>query len=90
MDYMFYNCNSLKSIDLSNFNTSNVTNMKGMFYNCSSLTSIILSNFNSKNIKTKDGINQMFINCNKLQLRNIKCNDYTIKYQFLLDNKKDN
>ena len=29
----------LKSIDLSNFNTSNVTNMNGMFWGCSSLTS---------------------------------------------------
>ena len=34
---MFCNCSSLKSIDLSLFNTNNVTNMEYMFYNCPSL-----------------------------------------------------
>ena len=28
---MFYNCSSLTSLNLSNFNTNNVTNMEGMF-----------------------------------------------------------
>ena len=42
---MFYECNSLTNIDLSNFNTQNVTNMSYMFYECSSLTNIDLSNF---------------------------------------------
>ena len=31
MSYMFYNCSSLTSLNLSNFNTNNVNNMKGMF-----------------------------------------------------------
>ena len=30
--YMFYGCCSLTNIDLSNFNTQNVTNMSFMFY----------------------------------------------------------
>ena len=42
---MFYECNSLKNIDLSNFNTQNVINMSRMFYGCKSLTNIDLSNF---------------------------------------------
>ena len=29
---MFEGCKSLKSLDLSNFNTQNVTDMSGMFY----------------------------------------------------------
>ena len=33
--YMFGDCYSLKSIDLSSFDTSNVTTMDGMFYGCS-------------------------------------------------------
>ena len=37
---MFYDCKSLINIDLSNFNTQNVTNMKNMFYKCKSLTNI--------------------------------------------------
>ena len=32
---MFYECSSLTNIDLSNFNTNNVTDMNGMFYKCS-------------------------------------------------------
>ena len=32
---MFYKCSSLKKLDLSNFNTNNVLNMKSMFDGCS-------------------------------------------------------
>ena len=35
MEYMFYGCSSLKELNLSNFNTNNVTNIYGMFYECS-------------------------------------------------------
>ena len=35
--YMFSHCSSLESIDLSSFNTTNVTNMNSMFSFCSSL-----------------------------------------------------
>ena len=45
--YMFHGCNSLISLDLSNFNTQNVTNMSCMFYYCKSLTNLNLSNFNT-------------------------------------------
>ena len=34
---MFRGCISLTNINLSNFNTQNVTNMSGMFDGCSSL-----------------------------------------------------
>ena len=47
---MFSDCSSLTSIDLSNFNTNNVTNMSCMFSGCSSLTSINLCNFNTNNV----------------------------------------
>ena len=50
MEYMFYECKSLSSIDLSNFNTQNVTKIEYMFFRCNSLSSIDLSNFNTKNI----------------------------------------
>ena len=39
-DYMFYGCNFLTYINLSNFNTHNVTNMSCMFYGCNSLINI--------------------------------------------------
>ena len=44
---MFRGCPSLTNIDLSNFNTNNVTNMSDMIYGCSSLTNMNLSNFNA-------------------------------------------
>ena len=36
-DFMFYNCESLTNLNLSNFNTQNVINMSSMFYYCNSL-----------------------------------------------------
>jgi surface protein len=43
---MFSSCSSLRSIDLSNFNTESVTNMDSIFAECTSLFSINLSSFN--------------------------------------------
>ena len=34
MSFMFYNCYSLKSIDFTYFNTSNITNMNHLFFRC--------------------------------------------------------
>ena len=65
---MFYNCNSLKSINLSNFNTSSVTNMEYMFNNCNSLKSINLSNFNTSSVTN---MRYMFENCNSLKSINL-------------------
>jgi len=48
--YMFYKCNNLININVTNFNTQNVTNMKSMFYECSSLKNLDLSNFNTLNV----------------------------------------
>ena len=44
---MFRGCQDITEIDLSNFNTSQVTNMYSMFSGCSQLTSIDLSNFDT-------------------------------------------
>ena len=46
MGYMFLDCNSLISLDLSSFNTQKVYSMPYVFSNCNSLVSIdISSNF---------------------------------------------
>ena len=45
---MFYNCEALTNLILSNFNTQNVTNMSSIFDNCKSLTNLNLSNFNTQ------------------------------------------
>ena len=46
-NFMFTDCYSISSLDLSNFKTQNVTNMQYMFSYCISLSSIDLSNFNT-------------------------------------------
>ena len=48
---LFFLCDKLISIDLSHFNTNNVTDMSYMFYSCSSLKSLNLSNFNTNNVR---------------------------------------
>ena len=50
MSVMFWNCSSLKELNLPNFNTNNVTNMSNIFYGCSSLNELNLSNFNNNNV----------------------------------------
>ena len=53
MEYMFNACYSLKSLELSSFDTSNVTDMSNMFGLCESLATLDLSNFNTSNLSDK-------------------------------------
>ena len=59
-NYYNKNLKFLGFADLSNFDTSNVTNMEGMFYECYSLISIDLSNFETSNVTNMAG---MFHGC---------------------------
>ena len=63
MSEMFYGCSSLSSLDLSNFDTSNVIYMKDMFYGCSSLSSLDLSSFDTSNVTF---MTSMFSDCSSL------------------------
>ena len=65
---MFFNCDSIKSFDLSNFNTQNVRNMRDMFSGCNFLTNINLSNFNTQNARK---MSYMFNGCNSLTNLNL-------------------
>ena len=49
MSKMFYGCTLIKSIDLSRFTFSQVSNIEDMISNCNSLISIELSNLNNLN-----------------------------------------
>ena len=60
---MLYNCNALESLDLTNFITSSVTNMKYLFYGCQALSSLNLLNFNTSNVTD---MSFMFTNCSLL------------------------
>ena len=68
MEMMFFNCSSLTSLDLSNFDTSNVTVLSefnnGMFGGCSSLVSLDLSSFNTSNVTN---MFSMFYYCSSLR-----------------------
>jgi surface protein len=63
LSYLFYGCSSLLSINLYNFNTTNVKDMSYMFYNCTSLKSINLSNFTTEKLTNLD---YMFYYCSNL------------------------
>lgn len=63
MGSMFQDCYNLKSLDLTKFDTKNVSSMYFMFYNCPNLTSLDLTNFNTKNVKNMNG---MFGDCTHL------------------------
>ena len=53
MEGMFQLCTILKYVDLSNFNTSNVSNMEYMFNKCKKLKEIKgMTNFNTANLKS--------------------------------------
>ena len=73
--YMFYECDKLTNINLSNFNTQNVNDMSWMFSKCSSLTNLDLSNFNTQNVTNMCG---MFIGCSSLNKKNVIINDVKI------------
>jgi len=64
ISHMFSFCSSLESIDLSSFNTNNVTDMRSMFCGCSSLKSIDLSSFNTNNVTN---MSCMFCECSSLK-----------------------
>ena len=67
--WMFSGCENLKSIDgMSNFNTSNVTDMSYMFSLCGQLQNLDLSNFNTSKVTN---MAQMFSNCQTLENLNL-------------------
>lgn len=57
---MFGGCNALTTLDLSSFNTQNVTDMRGMFDSCYKLTTLDASNFDTKNVTNME---YMFRGC---------------------------
>ena len=67
MNATFQN-SSLTKLDLSKWDTSNVTNMDYMFGGCTSLTELDISNFNIEKVKS---LSNMFYNCSKLTEINV-------------------
>ena len=63
MGWMFYGCSGLTNLDVSGFNTENVTQMKSMFSGCTKLTTLNVSGFKTSNVTD---MSYMFNNCSGL------------------------
>ena len=102
MQAMFYQCSSLTSLNLSNFDTSKVSLMPEMFYNCINLEYINMKNFKETSLIS---YNNMFknvpdnivvcINKNNIpniypQIQNIKCHIEDCTDDWKLKQKKNN
>jgi len=77
-DSLFSDCEFLTKIDLSDFDTSKVTNMSCMFYKCYSLESIDLYGFNTDIVTS---LSCMFFSCYSLKKLNLlEFNTSNVKY----------
>ena len=61
--YMFFNCGNITKIDLSSFNTKQVTNMNHMFGRCYNLKEIDLNNLNTEKVTD---MSYLFSKCKNL------------------------
>ena len=64
MSGMFSGCSGLTSLNLFNFNISEVWNMNAMFSGCSGLKELNVSNFNTSAVESMSG---MFSGCSSLK-----------------------
>ena len=65
MGYMFNNGINLTTIDVSNFDTSKVTNMDYMFFDCYNLTALDVSKWDLSNVTR---MNKIFDGCQNLKI----------------------
>lgn len=56
MNDMFYGCEALTSLDVSGFDTRNVTDMKWMFFGCESLTALDVSGFDTGKVTDMESL----------------------------------
>ena len=67
-EYMFMNFDYILSIDLSNFNSSKVTNMNSMFAGCMNLKTIKLNNLDTSSVIHMDNMFQSCMSLTSLDL----------------------
>ena len=81
---MFFGCSSLKELNLTNFNTDNVTSMWQMFSGCSSLKELNLTNFTTNKVKD---MRSMFSECSDDLKWKIKSENENIKDEAFIDDE---
>ena len=74
VEQMFYQCTTLKNLDLSSLDIGTSTNMQYMFYSCQALENLDLSNFNTENVTN---MNYMFNMC--YALKNLDVSSFNTK-----------
>ena len=65
---MFEECSDIIEINLSNFNTSEVTDMRYMFNGCTSLVSLDFTGYNTEHVTNMES---MFMDCSSLVYLNL-------------------
>lgn len=70
---MFAGCSSLKSVDVSSFQTAGVVNFGSMFYGCSSLENVDVSGFDTTSGRV---FSSMFMNC--ASLKSLDVSDFDV------------
>ena len=80
MDSMFRNCESLISLNLSNFDTSKVTKMNSMFNVCKNLFFLDISNFNTSSVTVMDSMFSECINLTSLDLSHFNTSSVTLMF----------
>ena len=58
---MFDSCKNLSELNLSSFNTNNVTNMSWIFYDCKNLNFIQINKLNIKKFEKEINISKLKI-----------------------------
>ena len=81
--YLFYRKDYLTEVDISDWNTSNVTTMEYMFSNCSNLKSINFGELDTTSC-SPGKLRYMFQSCNNLQ--ELRVDNYNLIYQICKNN----
>ena len=84
MNSMFRECKSLVSLDLTNLDTSMVTDMSSMFSDCGSLTDLKLG-FNTEKVRN---MGNMFASC--IELKELNIGTFNTRFCNNFENMFDN
>ena len=88
MEGMFYNCNNIISLDLSNLDFSYTYNINYIFKDCKNLKSINLSNFITSLVCNFSFLFHDCINLENIDLSNFKGSSITNRMDYMFDNCK--
>ena len=86
MNYMFYECSGLTSLNLSGWDTSKVTDMSYMFLRCSKLTNLDVGSFDTSNVTNMSNMLGYCSGLTSLDLSNFDTSNVTNMDSMFYDN----